>query len=105
MNRLNCQIQASDLQRNMNYSFIILPSSPGTSSKPSLILGLFPDSPDRVIPIECIRDLGLLRRDRKLQERYDDWARGIAVEHGSMGLSTILLETDPHYSIQQSNIY
>ncbi|KAH6912569.1 hypothetical protein BKA70DRAFT_1370124 [Coprinopsis sp. MPI-PUGE-AT-0042] len=29
-------------------------------------------------------DLGLLKRDRKLQKRYDDWSVGIAQEYGSM---------------------
>lgn len=29
-------------------------------------------------------DLGLLKRDRKLQRRYDEWARGIRQEYGSM---------------------
>ncbi|OBZ68957.1 N-acetylglucosamine-induced protein 1 [Grifola frondosa] len=29
-------------------------------------------------------DLGLLKRDRKLQVRYDAWAKGIKAEHGSV---------------------
>lgn len=29
-------------------------------------------------------DLGLLKRDRKLQKRYDDWVAGIVKQHGSM---------------------
>ncbi|KAF8964170.1 hypothetical protein BDZ97DRAFT_1816627 [Flammula alnicola] len=29
-------------------------------------------------------DLGLLKRDRKLQKRYDEWAVGITQQHGSM---------------------
>ena len=32
-----------------------------------------------------ISDLGLLKRDRKLQKRYDDWVVGIVKQHGSMG--------------------
>lgn len=35
---------------------------------------------------KCIRDLGLLKRDKKLQARYDEWTRGIVKEHGSMSL-------------------
>lgn len=31
------------------------------------------------------RDLGLLKRDKKLQLRYNAWAQGIREEHGSMG--------------------
>ncbi|KAG5634461.1 hypothetical protein H0H81_001870 [Sphagnurus paluster] len=30
-------------------------------------------------------DLGLLKRDRKLQERYDEWAIGIKEEYGTIG--------------------
>jgi hypothetical protein len=35
-------------------------------------------------------DLGLLKRDRKLQVRYDAWAKGIKEEYGSTGTSIIL---------------
>ncbi|KAG2127109.1 hypothetical protein DEU56DRAFT_861927 [Suillus clintonianus] len=31
-----------------------------------------------------LRDLGLLKRDRALQKRYDAWSPGIVKEHGSM---------------------
>ena len=31
------------------------------------------------------RDLGLLKRDKALQKRYDAWSPGIVKEHGSMG--------------------
>jgi hypothetical protein len=30
-------------------------------------------------------DLGLLKRDKKLQQRYEFWAKGIKEQHGSMG--------------------
>lgn len=30
-------------------------------------------------------DLGLLKRSKKLQIRYDEWAKGIRAEYGSMG--------------------
>jgi len=30
-------------------------------------------------------DLGLLRRDKKLQQRYERWAKGIKEQYGSMG--------------------
>lgn len=36
-------------------------------------------------------DLGLLKRDRKLQKRYDDWVAGIVKQHGSMGECGMLL--------------
>lgn len=32
-------------------------------------------------------DLGLLKRDKKLQIRYDTWAQGIRAQYGSMGES------------------
>lgn len=32
-----------------------------------------------------ISDLGLLKRDKALQIRYDDWAIGIRGQYGSMG--------------------
>lgn len=32
-------------------------------------------------------DLGLLKRDKKLQERYNAWGAGIRQEYGSMGMS------------------
>ena len=38
-----------------------------------------------------ISDLGLLKRDRKLQKRYDDWVVGIVQQHGSMGECGMLL--------------
>ena len=31
------------------------------------------------------RDLGLLKRDKTLQLRYNEWAKGIKKEHGSIG--------------------
>lgn len=31
------------------------------------------------------RDLGLLKRDRELQKRYEEWAEGVKSEHGSIG--------------------
>lgn len=31
------------------------------------------------------RDLGLLKRDKKLQKRYDEWAVGIVAKYGSIG--------------------
>jgi hypothetical protein len=30
-------------------------------------------------------DLGLLKRDRKLQQRYDEWVVGIREKHESVG--------------------
>lgn len=30
------------------------------------------------------RDLGLLKRDKKLQQRYDQWSAGIRKQYGSM---------------------
>lgn len=35
--------------------------------------------------ISLSRDLGLLKRDRVLQKRYNAWSSGIIKEHGSMG--------------------
>lgn len=35
-------------------------------------------------------DLALLRRDRKLQQRYDDWAAGITAKYGSIGKHFLL---------------
>ena len=32
------------------------------------------------------RDLGLLKRDKKLQRRYDEWAIGIKTEYGSVSM-------------------
>ena len=40
------------------------------------------------------RDLGLLKRNRKLQKRYDDWISGIVVEYGSMGAFRLLKATN-----------
>jgi hypothetical protein len=31
------------------------------------------------------RDLGLLKRDKNLERRYDDWAQRIIQQHGSLG--------------------
>ncbi|PPR03508.1 hypothetical protein CVT24_006996 [Panaeolus cyanescens] len=36
------------------------------------------------IHFTTISDLGLLKRDRALQKRYDDWAVGVVKEHGSI---------------------
>src|SRR6266545_1865704 len=38
-----------------------------------------------ILKCDKYRDLGLLKRDRKLQKRYDDWIRGIDMEYGSNG--------------------
>lgn len=38
----------------------------------------------KLIALHC-SDLGLLKRDRALQKRYDVWAEGIKREYGSMG--------------------
>lgn len=35
--------------------------------------------------VGIVRDLGLLRRDKKLQQRYERWVKGIKEQHGSMG--------------------
>jgi hypothetical protein len=35
--------------------------------------------------VSIVRDLGLLKRDKKLQKRYEHWAEGIKEQHGSMG--------------------
>ena len=35
--------------------------------------------------IVASRDLGLLKRDKKFQERYDRWLEGIKAEYGSKG--------------------
>lgn len=43
--------------------------------------------------VDPLRDLGMLKRDRALQRRYDEWAKGIKAEYGSMGEHS--LET-PH---------
>ena len=32
-----------------------------------------------------LSDLGLLKRDKKLQIRYDEWAKGIKEQYGSIG--------------------
>jgi len=39
------------------------------------------------------RDLDLLKRDRKLQKRYEAWAVEITSRHGSMGQHIRLKET------------
>ena len=38
-------------------------------------------------PFDVIRDLGLLKRDKKLQQRYDRWTEGTKAEYGSIGSS------------------
>jgi hypothetical protein len=61
-----------------------------------------------VILIKCIRDLGLLKRDKKLQQRYDEWARGIVREHGSLGSypdTSSLVRNGGSYSNGQSITY
>lgn len=37
------------------------------------------------LQVGIVRDLGLLRRDKKLQQRYERWVKGIKEQHGSMG--------------------
>ena len=48
------------------------------------------------------RDLGLLKRDKKFQQRYDHWIKGIKAEYGSTGIrfmSVLLL----HFSSSVGN--
>ena len=37
--------------------------------------------------VTVARDLGLLKRDKKLQQRYERWTEGIRAEYGSTGTS------------------
>ena len=38
------------------------------------------------------RDLGLLKRDKKLQVRYEAWAKEIKEEYGSMGQHDLIID-------------
>lgn len=41
------------------------------------------------------RDLGLLKRDKKLQKRYDEWAVGIVAKYGSIGKFSRVIMVKP----------
>ena len=47
------------------------------------------------------RDLGLLKRDKKFQQRYDRWIEGIKAEYGSNG--NRFLSFLPHFSSSVEN--
>jgi hypothetical protein len=54
-------------------------------------------------PISEYRDLGLLKRDKKLQRRYDEWAVGIVAKYGSLGQPSsqrflFIVSKPPEYS-------
>jgi hypothetical protein len=38
-------------------------------------------------PVDHVRDLGLLKRDKRLQQRYQRWTENIKAEYGSTGTS------------------
>jgi hypothetical protein len=90
LNQFPCEL---DLQRKRNCSSTIQGGSRGGSSRPSSILGMsWVLVNESLSDIPVCRDLGLLKRDRNLQKRYDDWSAGIAKEYGSIGKPRALPE-------------
>jgi hypothetical protein len=49
------------------------------------------------------RDLGLLKRDQKFQQRYDLWAERIKAEYGSNGNRFLSILLQPHFSYSVAN--
>ena len=47
--------------------------------------------------VDVVRDLGLLKRDKRLQQRYVRWTEGIKAEYGSTGTSGTFSNTSLLY--------
>jgi len=45
---------------------------------------------DHLLNLSFVRDLGLLKRDKRLQQRYNEWSIGIIEYYGSIGGSILV---------------